>query len=244
MTVKINWNELADYTDGGQKIAWDVPHEIYRSTSSINRNSPGTPIAVLPPFESIYYDDGVGFDTVYYYRIGEVRPAGRFISPQEIRIEARRLILKIEALFWAEELFGTGRTDENGNLEPLEEFVGEVPDDWFWTGTGQIGEWLQYWVNGTMIINRFRGESTSQQLGNIIIENDYRNYPGGMVDYLVPFTDGYFYQDGELINTPSWWGEYWSTVDPANYPSSWHAYWSAKTGDADVNDWYSKVWTL
>lgn len=241
MPVRINWEELAVNTDSGDRLTWDVPHEIYKSTSNMSRNSPGTPIAVLPPNESIYYDDDVSFDVEYYYRIGEIRPAGTFVSEAQLRIMAKRLILKLEALFWAQELYGTGKVGENGNLEPLEAFDGPVPDSWYWDGTGERGEWLQYWVNGERRRTVFRGD-TIEHMGNIIIENDMRNYPAATIDYGAPFTNTFYYVDKERIEAPYWWPRYWLEVNVNNYPASWDEFWSKRTDDSDVADWYSKVW--
>ncbi|AFQ96619.1 putative virion structural protein [Erwinia phage phiEaH2] len=75
MGIKINWDDQTDQ-------ALDAV-EVYRSTSPIDENAPGTPIATLPGTAREYEDTGVKNGNTYYYRVAVVKGANRSFGTQQ-----------------------------------------------------------------------------------------------------------------------------------------------------------------
>lgn len=247
MTIQIDWEELAysisdrDGFGNSSKLTWDVPHEIYKSTTSIDKLNPGTPLAVLPPYQVQLIDEDVKFDQAYYYRIGELRPGGKYMADQQIKIKVNRLFLVHNAPHLVIDAFDSkGKQMDNGSFYPLPEFKSEsIPQSWFWDGIGEYTEWLEYWANDTYILTRYRGES-EQRMGTIHYDFNDRDYPAGTINYDRPFTSPYYYlTNGRKEQAPTWWYDYWQNVDPDNYPTSWHTYWSTNLDSPAVTDWYN-----
>lgn len=243
MTLRINWDELAVNDINGRRLSWDVPHLIYKGTSSIPRDNPGEPIATLPPEQTEYIDEDVSLDTTYYYRIGELRPGGIYVSELQSNFMVKRHILRLEAVFLARELYGNGEKDEDGNLLPLEEFSGEIPNSWVWDGVGLRGEWLEYFINGISTIVKFRGNYIVP-LGTITFDTDEKDYPPAMIDYSNPFRGEFYNTNDRIYESPRWWVQYWNEVDINNYPESWDAFWEQRRSDATIDEWYRNLWRL
>lgn len=75
MGIKINWDDQSDQ-------ALDAI-EVYRSTSPIDENNPGTPIATLPGTARSYEDTAVKNGNTYYYRVAVVKGTNRTFAAQQ-----------------------------------------------------------------------------------------------------------------------------------------------------------------
>ncbi|MDB9372395.1 hypothetical protein [Nodularia sphaerocarpa] len=70
-TVKLDWSDTNTQETG---------HEIYRSTSSINTSSPGTPLASLGANVITYNDTTAVEGTTYFYRVAATRLSEKAFS--------------------------------------------------------------------------------------------------------------------------------------------------------------------
>lgn len=72
-TVKLDWTD--NNTD-------ESGHEVYRSTSTINTNSPGSPLATLGANVITYNDTTANEGITYFYRVAATRLSEKAFSTE------------------------------------------------------------------------------------------------------------------------------------------------------------------
>lgn len=256
-TLTIDWNRLVqDITDidgtNKREMNWNLPHAVYkRETPMDDIGSIGNPQAMIDEDVFIYEDNYVTYDTVYYYRLSEMRPGGEFFTDQ-VKLQVKLHILKYEAPYLANIDYNEGERDGVGNLIRYDVFnLDEVDDsgnpvqilkpEWFWEGIGRISEWLEFIVNDVTIDIRMRG-TFNRNLKTITLAEDRRNYPAGMVGKTPIMSSSIALGANNLVQTPYWWAEWHKEVVPTD-PESWHNFWLSRMGVwDDTADWYDKDW--
>lgn len=130
---------------------------------------------------------------------------------------------------------------EDKHMNPL----GEVWNDWLYTGRGTPTEYLFIWIDDMLFggYPRYTGRNLLVDTQNLAYSiRDYEPPRKTSNDAYLTCNDTYGCDyEGGIPKLQDWWPDYRDAVVTTNYPDSWHEFWVPRL-DTD-RDWYDRYWT-